>query len=89
LEVGGKSKGTQKTVQLEVHQLQGGGGVRLACFKCGKCVSNEIPDDAVIRAILTCPECIKGDQKTPDQEHLTETELLETARWMRSGKEEF
>lgn len=31
----------------------------------------------------------KRDQKTPDQEYLTEKELLETARWMRSSKESF
>lgn len=31
----------------------------------------------------------KDDHKTPDQEFLTEEELLETARWMRSSKESF
>lgn len=32
--------------------------MRLFCFSCGKSVSNELPDDTVVRAALFCPECI-------------------------------
>ena len=31
--------------------------MRLTCFHCGKPVSTELPDDAVVRAIVECPEC--------------------------------
>lgn len=40
--------------------------MRLFCFDCGKSVSSEIPDDVIIRAIATCPECIeKNKDKSP------------------------
>ena len=32
--------------------------MRLHCTECGKSVSSEVPDDTVVRAILTCPECV-------------------------------
>lgn len=32
--------------------------MRLFCFGCGKCVSNQVPDDTVVRAVTICPECI-------------------------------
>lgn len=33
--------------------------MRYACSTCGKCVTTELPNDSVIRAILVCPECIE------------------------------
>ena len=33
--------------------------IRLHCFACGKSVSTEVPDNTIVRAILTCPECIE------------------------------
>jgi hypothetical protein len=33
--------------------------VRLYCYFCGKSVSNEVPRDTVVRALLECPECIE------------------------------
>jgi hypothetical protein len=33
--------------------------MRYPCHHCGKSVSSELPDDSVIRAMLTCPECIQ------------------------------
>ena len=33
--------------------------MRLHCYSCGKSVSNEVPGDTVVRAILVCPECIE------------------------------
>ncbi len=32
--------------------------MRLTCNRCGKSVSNEMPDDTVVRAWIECPECI-------------------------------
>lgn len=29
----------------------------LHCFHCGRTVSNELPDDTVIRGTIECPEC--------------------------------
>jgi hypothetical protein len=34
--------------------------MRLRCFFCGKSVSNEVPDDTIVRACLECPECIEA-----------------------------
>jgi DNA-directed RNA polymerase subunit RPC12/RpoP len=34
--------------------------MRYPCSFCGKSVSSELPDDAVLRAILVCPECIEA-----------------------------
>ena len=34
--------------------------VRYHCHFCGKSVTSELPDDAVVRAILVCPECIEA-----------------------------
>lgn len=33
--------------------------MRLRCFKCGKSVSTEVPDETIIRATLECPECLE------------------------------
>lgn len=30
------------------------------CSKCGKRVSNEVPEDLVVRAWIECPECIES-----------------------------
>jgi hypothetical protein len=30
----------------------------LQCFLCEKSVSNEVPDETIIRAALICPECV-------------------------------
>lgn len=35
--------------------------MRLRCGKCGKSVSNEVPDDTIVRAWLECPECIEDE----------------------------
>jgi hypothetical protein len=38
--------------------------MRLRCYYCGKSVSTEVPSETVVRAVLTCPECIeKEDDK--------------------------
>ena len=42
-----------------------GGGMRLICYYCGKSVSSELPEDAVVRALCACPECIQ-DGRVPD-----------------------
>jgi hypothetical protein len=34
--------------------------MRLFCYICTKSVSNEVPDDTVVRAMLVCPECIEA-----------------------------
>ena len=32
--------------------------MRLLCYNCHKSVSNEVPEDTIVRALLLCPECI-------------------------------
>lgn len=32
--------------------------MRLFCIECGKPVSNELPEETIVRAICICPECI-------------------------------
>jgi DNA-directed RNA polymerase subunit RPC12/RpoP len=32
--------------------------MRYTCYFCGKPVTSELPEAAVIRALLVCPECI-------------------------------
>jgi hypothetical protein len=33
--------------------------VRLHCIECGKSVSNEVPEETVLRAVAVCPECVE------------------------------
>lgn len=33
----------------------------LRCFYCGKIVSTELPDTAVVRGIIMCPECVEKE----------------------------
>ena len=35
--------------------------MRIKCNVCGKSVSTEVPDETVIRAWVSCPECIEKD----------------------------
>lgn len=39
--------------------------MKLICFECGKMVSTEVPEETIVRAMLTCPECI---EKAPEGE---------------------
>jgi hypothetical protein len=34
--------------------------MRLQCYFCGKSVSNELPEETVVRALLICPECVEA-----------------------------
>ena len=34
--------------------------MRLFCWSCAKSVSNEVPDETVLRAVCICPECIEA-----------------------------
>jgi DNA-directed RNA polymerase subunit RPC12/RpoP len=34
--------------------------MRYYCFTCGKSVTSELHPDAIIRAVLVCPECIES-----------------------------
>lgn len=36
--------------------------MRLYCWFCGKSVSNEVPDETVVRAVCVCPECIERER---------------------------
>jgi hypothetical protein len=38
--------------------------MRLWCWFCGKSVSNEVPEDTVVRAVAICPECIEAGKIT-------------------------
>lgn len=35
---------------------------RLCCTGCGKTVSTEVPEGTIVRAVLTCPECLEREQ---------------------------
>ena len=37
----------------------------LRCNSCGKQISNQLPDDTIVRGWIECPECIKK-QKADD-----------------------
>jgi len=39
--------------------------MRLLCYFCGKSVSNEVPEETVIRAVLACPECVETGHVNP------------------------
>ncbi len=42
--------------------------MRYRCYFCGKSVTSELPDDAVIRALIVCPECMeKGEIIIPEK----------------------
>jgi len=45
--------------------------MRLYCWFCGKSVSNEVPDDTVVRAVCVCPECVP--QVITDEDVMTPT----------------
>lgn len=47
--------------------------MRLHCNECGKSVSNEVPEETVLRAWATCPECV-------EELMLSEKQALELAR---------
>jgi hypothetical protein len=37
--------------------------MRLYCFVCSRCVSNEVADTTVLRAVTICPECLDGGDR--------------------------
>jgi hypothetical protein len=39
--------------------------MRLRCLTCWKSVSNEVPEETVVRAVLTCPECYAAEHGIP------------------------
>jgi len=49
--------------------------MRLFCWFCHKSVSNELPNDSVVRAVCVCPECIEAgkiqvpEEKPAEREH--------------------
>lgn len=47
--------------------------MRFRCYGCSESVSSEVPDDAILRAVAWCPECIEAGK---DQD----SEALATAR---------
>lgn len=61
--------------------------MRLWCFGCGKTVSNELPEGTVVRAILTCPECLRAEtDKTlkvyGSKSHFPDDKLKEAMRML-------
>lgn len=52
-----------------------GAGMRLRCCKCGKSVSNEVPDSTIIRAWFECPECVAIDPKFHALESIAKTSM--------------
>ena len=51
--------------------------MRLACWICHKCVSNEVPTDTTIRAILICAECIEAKRVRFDDDEETDDDALD------------
>jgi septal ring factor EnvC (AmiA/AmiB activator) len=49
--------------------------MRLLCFSCGKSVTNELPNDTILRAIATCPECLLKDTDDALQQQVAELQL--------------
>jgi DNA-directed RNA polymerase subunit RPC12/RpoP len=45
--------------------------MRYTCYFCGKSVTSELPEDAAIRAILVCPECIAAKRIIIPERDLT------------------
>jgi DNA-directed RNA polymerase subunit RPC12/RpoP len=41
--------------------------MRYFCFRCNKCVTNDLPEDSYIRAALICPECIGHKKELIDK----------------------
>ena len=46
--------------------------MRLICFSCGKSVTNELPNDTILRAIATCPECLLKNTDDALQQQVAE-----------------
>lgn len=56
--------------------------MRLPCYFCGKSVSNEVPDETVVRALLVCPECIAAEKIQIRKPSLESTrDALKRGRW--------
>lgn len=52
--------------------------LRLRCFYCGTSVSNEVPEDTVVRAVLICPECLEKEAKElPEEDKSTIVQYLD------------
>lgn len=66
------------------------GPIRLRCFTCGRCVSNEVPADTVLRAVATCPECIQalGTEETGLPPFATFREAVQRALEAQQPSEE-
>lgn len=43
--------------------------MHLYCAACGKSVSNEVPFNTIVRAVLACPECIEAGRVTFPEPH--------------------
>ncbi|MFA7254025.1 MAG: hypothetical protein WC107_05740 [Patescibacteria group bacterium] len=60
--------------------------MRLLCFSCGKSVTNELPNDTILRAIATCPECLLKDTDDALQQQVSAlTEQLADAEQKLDG----
>ena len=44
--------------------------MRLRCYQCGKSVSTEVADNTIVRALLTCPECMGREAMTMKSFHI-------------------
>lgn len=38
--------------------------MKLKCFTCGEDASTEVPDDIILRGVVTCPDCIEDEPAT-------------------------
>ena len=55
--------------------------MRYRCHYCGKSVTSELPDTAVIRATLICPECLElADKNKLDEVLETIIEKVKKAK---------
>jgi predicted amidophosphoribosyltransferase len=41
--------------------------MKLQCADCHKAVSNELPENTVVRGVAICPECLEKEEATKEQ----------------------
>lgn len=56
--------------------------MRLFCGMCHKSVSNELPDDTIIRGMIICPECMMRASASTFERF-----LMEINRAIRSSRQ--
>lgn len=48
--------------------------MRFRCYGCNKFVSSEVPDDAILRAVTWCPECVESGKDQDEEQRCLKCE---------------